>query len=83
MDAHTTTNGKALKFRALAEKRVSLAMKTIRRIGMLSHRGSYEYEPEQIDKMFAALRSEITAAELQFSSDQPLLFRLEPWPRAV
>jgi hypothetical protein len=76
MDAHTT-NGKALKFRSLAEKRVTLAMKTIRRIGKLSRRGSYEYEPEQIDKMFAALRSEIAAAELQFTSDQPLLFRLD------
>jgi hypothetical protein len=76
MDAHTT-NGKALKFRSLAEKRVTLAMKTIRRIGKLSRRSSYDYEPEQIDKMFAALRSEITAAELQFSSDQPLLFQLD------
>jgi hypothetical protein len=52
-------------------------MKTIRRIGKLSRRGSYDYEPEQIDKMFAALRSEIAAAELQFTSEQPLLFRLD------
>jgi hypothetical protein len=66
MDAHTQ-NGKALKFRSLAEKRVTLAMKTIRRIGKLSRRGSYDYEPEQIDKMFAALRSEIDAAEVQFT----------------
>ena len=73
------TNGKALKFRALAEKRVTLAMKTIRRIGKLSRRASYEYEGEQIDKIFAALRREIDAAELQFASDrdQPALFRLD------
>jgi hypothetical protein len=76
MDAHTT-NGKALKFRSLAEKRVTLAMKTIRRIGKLSRRGSYDYEPEQVDKVFAALRSEIDAAEKQFTSEQPLLFQLD------
>jgi hypothetical protein len=78
MDAHTT-NGKALKFRSLAEKRVSLAMKSIRRIGKLSRRGSYEYEPEQIGKIFTALRTEIDAAESQFVSDrdQLLLFRLD------
>lgn len=78
MDAHST-NGKALKFRSLAEKRVTLAMKTIRRIGKLSRRGSYDYEPEQIDKIFGALRSEIAAAELQFTSDrdQLALFRLD------
>jgi hypothetical protein len=72
-------NGKALKFRALAEKRVSLVMKTIRRIGKLSRRGSYDYEPEQVDKIFAALRREIDAAESQFVSDrdQPALFRLD------
>jgi hypothetical protein len=78
MDAHTT-NGKALKFRTLAEKRVTLAMKTIRRIGKLSRRGSYDYEPEQIGKIFTALRTEIDAAELQFSSgrEQLQLFRLD------
>lgn len=77
MDAHTTTNGKALKFKSLAEKRVTLAMKTIRRIGKLSRRGSYDYEPEQVARIFAAVRSEIDAAEKQFASEQPLLFRLD------
>lgn len=78
MDAHTT-NGKALKFRSLAEKRVTLAMKTIRRIGKLSRRGSYDYEPEQVARIFAAVRSEIDAAEKQFThQDRSLpLFRLD------
>jgi hypothetical protein len=61
----------------LAEKRVTLAMKTIRRIGKLSRRASYNYEQKQVDKIFTALRTEIDAAELQFTSDQPLLFRLD------
>jgi GTP cyclohydrolase I len=77
----TTKPPKALKFRALAENRVSLAIKTIRRIGNLSTRDRYEYTPEQVAKMFEAMRDELDAAERKFApmidNNQDSLFRLD------
>ena len=71
---------KALKFRALAEQRVSNVLRTIRRIGKLSRRSSYEYTPEQISKIFEAMRRELDVAEHQFASEdkaQGALFKLD------
>lgn len=59
-------NGKALKFRALAETRVSRVLGIIRRIGNLSRRGSYEYSDDQVEKMFDVMRAELDAAENKF-----------------
>ncbi|MFZ0916989.1 MAG: hypothetical protein WAN04_08865 [Candidatus Udaeobacter sp.] len=74
-----TTNVRALKFRALAEKRVSTVLKTVQRIGALSRRASYDYTPEQVAKMFKAMRDELDAAELKFSPQekQQTFFRLD------
>jgi hypothetical protein len=71
---------KALKFRALAEQRVSNVLRTIRRIGKLSRPSSYEYTPEQISKIFEAMRHELDAAEHQFTAAdkaQGALFKLD------
>lgn len=75
-----TINTKALKFRALAEKRVSTVIKTARRIGNLSRRQTYDYTPEQIEKMFTAMRVELDEAQAKFSPQdkrQGVLFRLD------
>jgi len=69
-DLPTTANGKALKFRMLAEKRVSTAINVIRRIGNLSRNGSYEYSPEQVKKIFGVLRREIDEAESKFAPQE-------------
>jgi hypothetical protein len=78
---HKMTNGKAIKFRMLAEQRVSKVLSTIHRIGRLSRRSSYEYSPEQIAKMFTAMRSALDDAEARFAlpSDdgQQFSFRLD------
>jgi hypothetical protein len=75
------TNLKALKFRALAEQRVSSVLRMVRRIGKLSRRSSYEYTPDQISKMFEAMRHELDMAEQQFAPvdkhTQGSLFRLD------
>lgn len=75
----TITSLKKLKFRALAEQRVSAVLRTIRRIGKLSRRSSYEYTPEQVAKMFEAMRHELDVAEHQFASvdKQAQLFSLD------
>ena len=77
----TITSPRSLKFRALAEHRVSSVIRTIRRIGTLSRRASYDYTPEQIAKMFVVMRAELDAAEQKFAvpdkREQPPLFRLD------
>jgi hypothetical protein len=77
--AEANGNGKADKFRTLATRRVSKTMNNIRQIGRLSRRSSYDYAPEQVGKMFAALRAELDAAEAKFGPQvkpQPALFEL-------
>jgi hypothetical protein len=60
---------------------VSTVIRTIRRIGTLSRRASYDYTPDQIAKMFDVMRAELDAAERKFAlpdkHEQPPLFRLD------
>lgn len=74
-------SAKTLKFRALAEQRVSTVIRTVRAIAKLSRRASYEYTPDQVAKMFNAMRVELDAAEQKFvperNREQTSLFRLD------
>lgn len=75
-------NGKAVKFRSLAEKRTSRAIKLIRQISNLSRRNVYDYSDAQVARVFDTLRSEIDAAQKKFAppavedSEQGSLFVL-------
>lgn len=57
---------KADRFTRVATKRVSRALDGIHRIGNLSNTNVYGYQPEQIDKMFNAMRAELDAAQDRF-----------------
>lgn len=59
---------KADKFKRLANKRAVRAIKMIRGLGSLSGR-AYEWKPDQVEKVFAALESECKAAKLRFNKD--------------
>jgi hypothetical protein len=72
-----TESAKAIKFRTLAEKRVTRALNTIRRIGNLSRRGSYTYSTSQVAKIFETLQKELDAAELKFTDPQQAVFKLD------
>lgn len=60
-------NGKAEKFKHLAERRTSSLIKNARALGRLSRRSSYEYTDAQLVKIFAAIRAEIDEAEAKFA----------------
>lgn len=81
MMEQSVASAKALKFRALAEQRVSTVIRTLRAIAKLSRRSSYEYTPDQVAKIFNAMRVEIDAAEQKFvpeqNNKQAALFRLD------
>lgn len=70
-------NDKAVKFRQLAETRVSAVLRRLRSIGNLSRRGSYDYSPEQVESMFSAIREELEAAHKRFTSDPQAGFRFD------
>ena len=61
-------NEKKAKFRELAEKRVSNALKQIQLIGNLANTRAYEYEEEEDKKIFKSLKEEISLAESKFKS---------------
>jgi hypothetical protein len=67
------------RFVALAEKRVTRAMKDIRLVGNLSNRTNYSYTPEDVRKIVVALEAEIRKLKLRFdsqSSADGALFKL-------
>jgi ABC-type Fe3+-hydroxamate transport system substrate-binding protein len=56
------------KFLQLAENRVNKALKQISLIGNLSNKNVYEYNDEEVKKIFRALRDEIKLAESRFTN---------------
>lgn len=61
-------NGKRDKFHELAEKRVSNALKQIQLIGNLANTRAYEYEEEEVKKIFKSLKEELNLAEAKFKA---------------
>lgn len=59
-------NEKKRKFHELAEKRVSNALKQIQLIGNLANTRAYEYEEDEVKKIFKSLKEEISIAETKF-----------------
>ena len=65
------------KFKELAEKRVNNAMKNIQLIGNLSNTRAYEYDEEDVKKIFKTLREQINLSESKFKSkDSNISFKL-------
>ena len=68
---------KRKKFKELAEKRVNNAMKNIQLIGNLSNTRAYEYDEEDVKKIFKTLREQINLSESKFKSkDSNISFKL-------
>lgn len=57
---------KRQKFRELAEKRVTKAIKSIRLVGNLSNTNNYAYSAADVDKICRALESELRQMRLRF-----------------
>lgn len=59
---------KRKKFIKLAEARVNRAIQDIRLIGNLSNTGAYEYDEEDVKKIFRALQRATEAAKQKFGN---------------
>lgn len=57
------------KFKRLANQRVKNALKKVELIGNLSSSG-YEYSPEEVDKIFAALQQVVENTKARFSKSK-------------
>ena len=60
---------KRKKFVELAEARVNRAIKDVRLIGNLANRSAYQYEEEDVRKIFKALQKELDSAKARFTGD--------------
>ena len=56
------------KFKNLAEKRVTNAIKQIRLVSNLSNKNSYSYEDKQVSRIFSALQTELDTAKAKFKA---------------
>lgn len=65
------SRNKRLKFEELAEKRVNRAIDSIRLIGNLSNKNNYEFEKNDISKIFGALEEELRSARARFVQAEP------------
>lgn len=54
------------KFVELAEARVNRAIKDFQLIGNLSNRSAYQYDEEDVKKIFRALQRELDSAKSRF-----------------
>jgi hypothetical protein len=58
---------RADRFKRLAESRTNELIKRIRILGNCSNRSSYDYSAQQVNKIFAAIESELKNAKARFT----------------
>jgi hypothetical protein len=64
------------RFKRLATSRTQKALNCIRLLGNLSNRSSYEYSPEEVQRIFSALDREVKRAKALFGDPSSKEFRL-------
>ena len=69
--AEKFNRNKRKKFEELAEKRVNKAIDNIRLIGNLSNKNNYDFELNDISKIFSALEKELKSAKARFVQAEP------------
>ena len=70
-------NEKRERFVRIAEARTSRAIKSVRLIRNLNNAYLYEYAPEEIDLIIAALQNEVDDLKRAFSKKKPTQFRID------
>lgn len=66
----TKNETKDERFKRLAEKRTRKVLNEIRVLSNLSNKNLYEYTPEQLRKIFGAIRDLLIKAEARFKGEQ-------------
>ena len=64
-------------FRRLAGRRTNAVLDRLRVLGHCANRHQYEYEPEEVIKIFRAIETELKAAKAKFQNSDQAKFTLE------
>jgi hypothetical protein len=62
---------KHVKFRSVAERRVSTLIKSVRKLSDLANRRLYDYTSEEVVRVFNAVNEELIAAQEKFAQPPP------------
>ena len=64
------------RFLVVAERRTREILHKIRLLGNCSNRSAYEYEDEEVERIFRAIQEELETAQAKFSRRKEIDFRL-------
>jgi len=67
-DEQRSGKSKADRFTRLAQARTTNVLRSIRILGNLSNTSNYSYTPEQVRKIFSAIRAQLDNAESKFDA---------------
>jgi hypothetical protein len=76
MSIRKGTRSKKAKFKRLANKRVNAVLDNFRLIENLSNKYNYQYNNEQIDKIFQAIQDKINNTKAKFQEKQNPKFKI-------
>lgn len=68
--SESTATTKAGKFKELASKRVSNVLDQLRILSNLSNTGTYEYTPDQVEKIFGRIQADLDEVKAKFEPKQ-------------
>jgi hypothetical protein len=64
------------RFRRVAARRTQMVIRFLRRLGNCANKNAYDYSPEDVDKILAAISEEVKMLELRFKRQQRIEFKL-------
>lgn len=64
------------RFKRLATMRTNAALEKLRLLGNLANKVNYDYDEEDIKKVFSAVESQLREIKLKFSGNKKKEFRL-------
>ena len=67
---------KKQRFQRLAEKRTNDVLERLRILGNCANRGQYEYNAEEVRKIFKAIETEVNVIKMKFKDGETQKFTL-------
>ena len=64
------------RFKRIAEKRTQRILEDLRLLGNCANKGSYEYNEEEVNKIFSAIKKELKNIEILFKKTREKGFKL-------
>jgi len=64
------------RFKRVAEKRVQNILKSIQNLSQLTNKKAYQWNEEQLNKIWSAIEDELTKCKDQFNNPESIKFKL-------